>query len=65
VSTPGALVSRAGRQLACRPLTPVSPLFPDMIQCMQIQVLEIKKSESGGSGLVRPEARALHSLWSP
>lgn len=26
---------------------PVSPLFPEMVQCMQIQVLEIKKSESG------------------
>lgn len=24
----------------------VSPLFPDMIQCMAIQVLEIKKSKS-------------------
>lgn len=27
-------------------LTTVSPLFPDVVQCMQIQVLEIKKSES-------------------
>lgn len=26
-------------------LTPVSPLFPEIIQAMQIQVLEIKKSE--------------------
>jgi hypothetical protein len=26
-------------------LTIVSPLFPDVVQCMQIQVLEIKKSE--------------------
>jgi len=23
----------------------VSPLFPDIVQCMQIQVLEIKKNE--------------------
>lgn len=30
-------------------LIPVSPLFPDIIQCMQIQVLEIKKSESKSS----------------
>ena len=29
-----------------RHLTPVSPLFPDIVQCMQIQVLEIKKSTS-------------------
>ena len=32
--------------LSCRAqLITVSPLFPDIIQCMQIQVLEIKKSE--------------------
>lgn len=27
----------------------VSPLFPDIIQCMAIQVLEIKKSERSSS----------------
>jgi hypothetical protein len=34
-------------------LTAVSPLFPDIVQCMQIQVLEIKKSMPS---VVRPDA---------
>jgi hypothetical protein len=40
----------------------VAPLFPDMIQCMAIQVLEIKKSKSL-KGYTQPED--LHCLCVP